>query len=208
MTSSPRQAGTSRAPATYRNRISSTPAASSVAEEAHNDWLENLISLDQDLGPSHSDPPNQRYGFANDISQYQDLHRNNFNSHAAQGSELLSPFASRTEHELLRGMANYAAQSNPGTQNAQVGVEQTAFSRDTSSPYNMTPHSMPESTPPFPMEHTASPSQPTVVRQTKYEPFRHLFHTSEQARDHRRRATRFDRIPYCDPESDLTLADI
>jgi hypothetical protein len=208
MTSSPRQVGASPAPATYRNRIYSTPAASSVAEEAHSDWLENLISLDQDLGPSHSDPPNQRFGFANDISQYQDLHRNNFNSHTAQGSELLSPFAGRTEHELLRGMANYSAQSNSGTQNAQVGVEQTAFSHDTSSPYNMPPHSMPESTPPFPMEHTASSSQPTVARQTKYEPFRHLFHTSEQARDHRRRATRFDRIPYCDPESDLTIADI
>jgi hypothetical protein len=206
MASSPRQVGTSPTHAEYRNPTS-TPTALSVVRDAHGEWFESFMSLNQDLEPSQLDPPNQRYGFANNDSQYQDLHRNDFNSHAAQGCKLLSPFAARTEHDLLRGTANYAAQSGSGIQNAQVGVGQTELYRDTSSPCDIPPPSI-QSTPPFYMEDTAPSNQLTVKRQTKYEPYRHLFHTSEEARDHRRRATRFGRIPYCDPDSDLTIADI
>jgi hypothetical protein len=48
----------------------------------------------------------------------------------------------------------------------------------------------------------------TSERQSQYESFRNLFHTSEEARDYRRRATRFDRVPYCDPTTDTTIAEI
>jgi hypothetical protein len=206
MTSSPRQAGTPPAHAEYRNRTS-TSTAPSITRDVRSDWIENFMSLDQDLEPSHPNPQNQRFGFTNNGSQYQGLHRNDFNSHAAQGCELLSPFAARTEHDLLGGMANYAAQSGSSTHNAQVGVGQTEFSRDTSSSRHIPPHAM-QSTPQIYMDHTAPSDQPTLALQTKYEPFQHRFHTSEEARNHRRRATRFDRTPYCDPFSDLTIADI
>ncbi|KAH7394860.1 hypothetical protein DE146DRAFT_584935, partial [Phaeosphaeria sp. MPI-PUGE-AT-0046c] len=44
--------------------------------------------------------------------------------------------------------------------------------------------------------------------QSKYDPFQHRFHGPKEARDHRRRGTRFDRQPYYPPESDHTIADI
>jgi hypothetical protein len=205
MTSPPFQAGSSPK---YQHH-SSSPPVPSIARDAQGEWFDDLIRINQDLGArqSHHDAPDQRYGFANDIGQYQDLHGNDSNSHAPRACDPSLPFAARDEHELLRGMANYAVQSGPGTQNAQVGAAESVFSRDTASPYNTPPHSM-QSTPPSVMEHTAPPDQPIVARQSMYDSFQHRFHTSEQARNHRRRATRFDREPYCDPESDPTVGDI
>jgi hypothetical protein len=186
MNPSPRQVGPSPGQGGYQDRTS-TLSVSSAHRDPHNEWFDNVIGIPQNLGAlqSHPDSLDQLYGSTNDASQYQDLQGN--------------------DHELLRGMGNWVTQSSPGTQMLEVAT----FSHDTASPFNiiMPPDSV-QVTPPFPMEHTTPPDQPVVLRQTKYDPFQNLFHTSDHARDHRRRATRFDRMPYCDPESDHTIADI
>jgi hypothetical protein len=186
MNPSPRQAGSSPMESEYPDR-NSTPSVSSVHKYPQNEWSHNMIDIPHGLGAlqSPSDPLDQLHRSTNDAGQYQDLRGN--------------------DHELFRGMGNYAVQSSLGTQTMEVA----SFSHGTSCPYNliMLPQSV-EVTPPIPMEHATPPYQPVMLRQTKYDPFQNLFHTSDHARDHRRRATRFDRMPYCDPESDYTIVDI
>jgi hypothetical protein len=167
---------------------------------------------------------NNRYlGNANDPSQYHTLHHgfggDGNDLRGPHGSETYSRFASGDDQGILRGIGNYIAQSSPGTQNREQAGEGAALSYSSLLPYRKTPTSVSVATrspasasmsspPQVSTEHTTPPCEHTSVRQTKYEPFANRFRTSDEARDHRHVATRFNRMPYIDPERDDTINEI
>jgi hypothetical protein len=207
MNTPPRQVGAAPGHGKYQKHYPS-PHTHPACRDKDSEWFDNVVSTFQSPGnlQSHHESLDQFHGFANDTGQYQNLHGNENNLLNPQGSDSSLPFDTRNSHDLLRDIASYAAQSSRSTQNVHVVASEGSFSCGAPSPHHFASNSM--STRLFQMEHTAPPEEPVVPRQTKYDPFQHLFHTSDQARDHRRRATRFDRLPYYDPESDHTIADI
>jgi hypothetical protein len=193
-----------------------TPAVA----ERHDQYFHDVLSTRQaseSLQAWH-DFQYQPNGNANNFSQYQaspvgfDVDRTTSRYPQAAGSE--SPYAPHNDHVDLRGIENFAAQSSPGPRGPELGRAETALSA-----YNMHHRSlsaasgspavapMPSLPPIYPV-YSIPPNEQNAVRQTVYDPFQDLFETPEDARDYRRRATRFDRQPYIKPESDESIAEI
>jgi hypothetical protein len=182
----------------------------------HNRFFETAIGLHQDSGAVHDYPnPFEHFrGTANDVDQYHNLDFERTHSHSQLSALPTSPLAAPSDHELLRGITNYVGQSNSGS---HVGGDQVKYpsptpfsytaSQHSALPAGVSPASM-QSSPQFSTEYAAAPDDATPERQTKYAPFQHRFRTSDKARDHRRRGTRFEREPYCNPNTDATIADI
>jgi hypothetical protein len=196
-----------------------------TAYEEHIGTLEAPAGIQQspEAQHMHHDSDNQYYGNANDLSQYHALSHvfggDGNGLYDLQGSEASSRFAAGEDQGILRGIGNYIAHSGSGTQNRELAREGAPLPQLPHTSHMMahrsvsvvtessTSASMP-SPPQFSTEHIVPLYEHATVRQTKYEPFQNRFHTSDEARDHRRVATRFSRMPYTDPESDDTISQI
>jgi hypothetical protein len=187
---------------------------------AHGQYLDSDLVGAYNSGPLQPDFDafDEPYGSANAMSQYQhfDLQRshgtNRHNSFSA------SSITSQNDQDLIRGISNYDL-ADLGTQGWGLDATDHVNSRSAPSSYSVPQRSifLPGTSPPLlsmqhllipTIEHTAPLSGAAVGHQTKYEPFQNLFHTSDEARDHRRRGTRFDRLPYFDPNTDASIAEI
>lgn len=217
MNTSPHQVGSSPRE-TYRRLYGSPGAHYAVPtdEHAHSGHFEAAIGLHQGSGALHDYPDSfdPLHGAANDVDQYRDLGLERQQLHDRPSPIPPLPFAARNDQELLRGLANYTTQSNSGN---QVREEHGAHSSPTPLSHTTPQHqfrpagtnsALMQSSPQISIEYAVSSHEAAPERQTKYEPFQHRFYTSDQARDHRRRGTRFDRTPYCDPDTDTSIADI
>lgn len=156
----------------------------------------------------------QLYVSANNASQYLDFDLQRSSSQPQQIFIARSPSAVRTDHELLRGLASYVADSSPRCPHRETSslLSQQALPSSLILPSTHsalgTPDSRIMSSSPqvTSAHHSLYHAAPT--RQSKYEPFQARFHDAKEARDHRRRGTRFDRQPYCSPNTDHTIAEI
>jgi hypothetical protein len=112
-----------------------------------------------------------------------------------------------------------AEATGPGIQGHELWRREAGLTQENSLPYNMPPRSASVasgSPAPLPMQslpqdsidHGTPQGQLVLARQTKYEPFRYQFADAVAARDYRRQGTRFERLPYRDPDTDETIAQI
>lgn len=192
-----------------------TPAAEEGGKSPRFRATNNLYKDASGLSAS-AEVFHQRYVSANDTNQYYGFDLQGQHLQPQHPAIAESPSVAGSDHELLHGLANYAQASNPRSQHRETSslpphhapsptaVLATPYSavtnstlRDMSYPPQL-PHD----------QHGLSEHEIAPPRQSKYEPFRYRFHDAEQAREHRRRATRFDRTPYCSPENDSTIADV
>ncbi|KAH7088978.1 hypothetical protein FB567DRAFT_493413 [Paraphoma chrysanthemicola] len=162
-----------------------------------------------------------RHANANAFGQY---HAANYDFDAErnivdhrQPSEQAPPFVSENDEVFLRGIENIDANAGPGTQIREPRRNDALIPYGTPTPYSMLRRSISrasESPALAPMQsfqparYDATPQDFAPVRQTKYEPFQYRFNSSVEARDYRRRETRFGRTPYCDPNIDTTITEI
>jgi len=195
-----------------------------AAEDTASQYLESFLNAHQDSGSLHGlyDRSHRGYGTSNDFNQYHtadfNFHPDRSALHNRQASECTFSFAPRSDHGLLRGIEDCAEATSPGTHSRELGRREAAILQDPSAPYNMprrsesvasgSPalHSM--QNPPYPSIDSAPFNEQPPARETKYTPFQYHFADSGAARDHRRQGTRFERLPYRDPETDESIAEI
>lgn len=181
--------------------------------DGHDSFLDDAIRIPQSSGTLH-DSFYTHYRAANDFSQY---HTPNYGSSAErndlnnrQPSEPAPSFATLSSQSLLRGIGNYAAASSPWAPNNEIAPAKAHSSHSYFLPQRQSASASPTGhqaqSPQLPLSHDAPSYAPNMQRQTKYEPFQNLFHTAQQARDHRRRETLFGRMPYL--QVDDTIEDV
>jgi hypothetical protein len=226
MNRSPQQAWPSLRQSGYSKRklTPELPYTSFAIANGHADAFDAPVGMQEDSENRHMhhDSYDQYLGSANDFSQYHassyDLDTERYDLHDPHSSETASPFAPGNDQGLLRGARNHPAQSGPGIQNSErtreiaipqhqppsYMIPQRSSAAATGSPVFASMSSSPQVS----IEQTTPPSELASTRQTKYEPFQHRFYTSDEAKDHRRVATRFNRTPYNDPASDCSITVI
>jgi hypothetical protein len=166
--------------------------------------------------PASAEIFHQRYRPANDTNQYHGYDLQGQHLQPQQAAVEGSPAVAGSNHELLHGLANYAQASSPHSQRREtsnlpphhasspIAVLASPYSEiaDSTSRGMSYPPQLPYK------QHSSAEHDVAPPRQSKYEPFQYRFHDAEQAREHRRRGTHFDRTPYCSPETDDTIAEV
>jgi hypothetical protein len=216
MNQSPRQAGSSPRQGAYAHSILALDRHSVPLADAdgQNFFSDDVIGMPQGSRALY-DSFDMYYGAANDFSQ-SPIPRYGFSAERKdmnnrRPSEPAPSFATQSSQGLLRGTANYAVASSPCAPNNEIAA---AKARSPSSHFlpqgqstfaSATSHQT-HTSPQLPTSHDAPSYAPNMQRQTKYQPFQNLFHTAQEARDHRRRETLFGRMPYL--QVDDTIEDV